>query len=48
MNHWPDSWQGDIRPDQARRHLTQAAAGSAKPSPAAFCPSNRPSKWSLI
>ena len=44
MNHPPVPRPGHMWPDQARRQLTLAAAGSEQPSPAAFCPSNCPSK----
>jgi hypothetical protein len=39
MNHSPVPRPGHMRPDQARHQLTLAAAGSAEPSLASFCPS---------
>ena len=46
MNHSPVLRPGDMRPDQATRELTLAAAGPGEHPPAAFCPSDCPSKCS--
>ena len=46
INHSPVPRPGNMRPDQATRELTHAATGPDEHPPAAFCPSECPSKCS--